>query len=253
METSSHFLEVNMGIRKIGNRGLLFTYDDLGIPTNIYVIVTENKYFIIDTYLGEDIVREIDRYLKDNYGIKENIVINTHSDWDHIWGNSYFANDTIIAHRYCREDIIKNGEYYLEKYSEYKRGFKYLALPNIIFEEKIIFPEEHIEIFYSKGHSLDSISIYDSEERILYGGDNIEKPIPHIQSKDIKSYIETLDNYLKMEIDIVLGGHILVEDKSIIVENKLYLENIYNVIDMQIIDGKYSEIHDNNMKFLNKR
>lgn len=241
-----------MEIRKIGNRGILFTYYDLEVPTNIYIIVTDKKYFIIDTYLGNKIMKEIDSYLKLNYGEKEFIIINTHSDWDHIWGNDYFKNSMIISHRLCREEIMKTGEYYLEKNSEYKREVENLKLPNLIFEEKIIFAEEEIEIYYSPGHTEYSISIYDKVDKVLYTGDNIEGPIPYIQSIDIENYIETLDNYLKKDIDTVLGGHILIEDKNIIIENRNYLLDILNKKEINIKDSDFLEIHSENLAFLKK-
>jgi len=37
-------------------------------------------------------------------------VINTHSHWDHISGNSVFPEALVVAHRKCRDSIIRKGE-----------------------------------------------------------------------------------------------------------------------------------------------
>ncbi|MBW4829012.1 MAG: MBL fold metallo-hydrolase [Clostridiaceae bacterium] len=74
-----------MNIKKVRNRGILFTFHDLGIPTNVYAIYGEHYTYIIDTYLGPDIIKLV--------GDKPIIVVNTHSHWDHVWENSlYFSS-----------------------------------------------------------------------------------------------------------------------------------------------------------------
>lgn len=241
-----------MEIKRVCKRGFLFTYYDLGIPTNIYVIVGNDRYFIIDSYLGLEPMKEVDEFLQREFGEKDRIIINTHSDWDHIWGNAYFKKDIIISHSLCREDILLNGNYYLNKYKNFKRGVDKLKLPNLTFEDRLIFTEEAIEIFYSPGHSPDSISIYDRKDKVLYVGDNVERPIPHIQSKDIKTYIETLKKYLEFDIDSLLGGHTLIENKELVLENIDYLEDLLYKRKIENIDEEFLKIYKENLEFLER-
>jgi cyclase len=91
-------MEVNMEIKKVGRRGTLFTFYDLGIPTNVYVINAKQYVYILDTYLGPDIMKMINQYIKEQYGNKQVIVVNSHSHWDHVWGNSFFSPTIIISH-----------------------------------------------------------------------------------------------------------------------------------------------------------
>lgn len=240
-----------MEIRHIKSRGIIFTFYDLDMPTNVSVIVSERTYYIIDSYLGPDIMRGIDKYLIDNYGEKEYILINTHSDWDHIWGNCYFNNSPIIGHILCHEDIVTSGIEYLNSNSEYIRGNVSIRPPNIVFDSKIFYIEDSIEIVYTPGHSKDSISVIDRKDGVLYGGDNIERPIPYIQWNNIKSYMDTLEFYMKLDIDKVIGGHTLIEDKGIIVDNLDYLKSIYNN-NKEIDDETLKERHASNLEFLNK-
>ena len=174
-----------MEIKEVASRGILFTFYDIGMATNVYNIVGRDYFFIVDSYLGPKTMEKVDRYLRNRFGDKKYIVINTHSDWDHIWGNIFFEGGKIIGHRDIAKNILVDGEKYLEKYSKYKRGEVKLLLPNILFDGELEFLDEDIYIFTSKGHTDDSISVVDRRDRVLLAGDNIEGPIPYLQSRDL--------------------------------------------------------------------
>ena len=76
-----------MEINKLKNRNIIFTYNNPdGWDLNLQ-LVKGNKYnYIIDTGLGSLSILPVINYIKDDK--KPTIVINTHSHWDHIWGNS---------------------------------------------------------------------------------------------------------------------------------------------------------------------
>ena len=65
-----------LNIIKVHNRGILFTFEELNTPpfncvTNVYVIVSKNKYYICDTYLGPSYMKKIKQYLESSYGLKK--------------------------------------------------------------------------------------------------------------------------------------------------------------------------------------
>ena len=111
-----------MEIKKIGNRGTLFTFFDLGMPTNVYVINGSQKVYIIDTYLGPDSMKEIQTYIDREYGNKQLIIVNTHNHWDHVWGNCFFSSEPIIAHKLCKDLMINYGKEALDEQKDYVRG-----------------------------------------------------------------------------------------------------------------------------------
>ena len=240
-----------MQIANIGSRGILFTFYDLKMPTNVYVINTEDTYFIIDTYLGEEPMIAIVDYLTNEYGDKKKIIVNTHSDWDHIWGNSYFEDNMIIGHVKCVIDIVENGEVALKEYADLKRGFVKLVPPNTILKGNMEF-DEGVEIFYSPGHSEDSISVLDKVDSVIYAGDNIEFPIPYIQHDDIAIYLETLKTYEDINADIYIGGHTGIENIEIVKSNLEYLEILINDEEFRAVDEEVASIHNHNINFLNR-
>ena len=65
--------------------------DSLNEPLNVYVINGTNHVFICDTHLGPDIMKEVVSYLEEQgMTSKSIIVINSHYDPDHVFGNCFF-------------------------------------------------------------------------------------------------------------------------------------------------------------------
>ncbi len=240
----------NMKITKVGSRGTLFTFDDLGIPTNVYVINGTHHIFIIDTYLGPTVMNQINQYIEEKLPKKPWIIINSHSHWDHVWGNSLYSSSLIIAHEKCKELMQKEGLRDLERFKEYQKGEVVLTYPNLTFTDKIAFEEDQILIYHTPGHTEDEISVLDLKDKVLFVGDNLERPIPFIMARDLKQYIDTLEDYLKVDAEIIIGGHTDMENKGLIEDNLRYLEKVITEDYLGYEVGEYKEYHQTNMKWL---
>ncbi len=197
--------------RRVGRRGLLLTFDDLvtsrfGTTTNIYVLEAGRNLLVCDTYLGPDALRPA---LTDLLRGRENVVVvNTHADWDHVWGNCTFATDRIIGHRLCRERLLVEGETDLAKYAWWQRGNITLVAPTVTFEDHFDLAEFGAELFHSPGHTPDSITLYDREDRVLVVGDNAERPIPScIDPANLDAHVDSLRDYLTYFCDVIVPGH----------------------------------------------
>lgn len=222
-----------MNIKRVGKRGVLFTFfelknSDYDCVTNIYAINGNRYFFICDTYLGQFYVKKVKEYLENNFGKKEYIIFNSHSHWDHIWGNSEFKDYQIISHELCKKYIIKDGEEDLINHAQqFAKDKIEIVLPNITFTEKIAFEEERIEFFYSPGHSEDSASCYDYEDRILFVGDNIDDPIPYFMCwNELDKYKDTLERYLEINADIIIQSHGDITNNYLIENNISYITKL---------------------------
>jgi len=245
-------MEVNMEIKKVGKRGTLFTFYDLGIPTNVYVINGKQYVYILDTYLGPDIMKMINQYIKEQYGNKQVIVVNSHSHWDHVWGNSFFSPTIIISHVLCKKYMEQDGLESLEKYKEYKKGEVILTYPNLTFTDKVYFEEDNVLIYHTPGHTDDEISVIDLEDKVLFAGDNLERPIPYLMSKDIEQYIKTLEDYLNLDVQTIIGGHTSCEDKNLIEHNLDYVKKVLIGDTAEFEKDEYAQYHKTNMEYLCK-
>lgn len=193
----------------------------------MFAINAEDTFYICDTYLSPSFMRQVKDYLEKLYGVKKYVVFNSHSHWDHIWGNYEFIDCPIIAHNLCAKGIKLNGEL---EHDKWKGVFKYeefpIVTPNVTFDDHIIFEEDEIEFFYSPGHTKDSSSCYDSIGDMLFVADNIDDTNPsYLNMTELLEYKSVLERYLNIDAKWVVHSHGDVTNNRAI---KRILEDIEN-------------------------
>lgn len=218
-----------MKIRNIGSRGILVTFDDLldtefSCTSNIYIIKGEKENCVIDTFLGPKIMGQTMKEI----GISMDTVkyvINTHSDWDHVWGNSYFTKALVIAHEKLLE--AKDSGEDFEELLKFASGKIKLREPDITFDSRLFLNDLKLELFYTPGHTADSISIYDPVDKILIVGDNAEDPIPSfIDPVFVEKHLNSLESYLEMEVEYIIPGHGEIMTREELLLNITYLRDL---------------------------
>ena len=213
--------------KRVGSRGMLFSFDHIGMATTVYAINGIDVIYIIDTYLGPEIMEAIDQALHKAFGLKPKVIVNTHHDWDHIWGNCRYRDSMIVGHELCKEKILSEGPKQLEAYGVQKQlamGRVVIEPPNVTFTEKITFEKDKLTLWHTPGHTADSISLWDAVDRVLVAGDNLERPCPVMQWNRIDLYENSLKDYLKLPIQFVITGHTDVETIGLIEENLNWLK-----------------------------
>ncbi len=220
-----------MKVEEIGSRGLLFTFPDftpypqVPMPIQIYVINGKNNLFVCDTGVNKEQMSVLKEYLIEKKLLSKQIIIfNSHFHMDHIGGNGIFDSAQIISHISCREKIVRTIER-ITKENKARLEDKSIAYPTIIFQERLIFPDDNIEFFYSPGHSADSSSCYDQLDKILYVGDNLVDPIPFLTWHRIDKYLTTLHNYCNIDTKAIILGH------SIVLNNISFIEKTIGYIE----------------------
>ncbi|MBP2636984.1 MAG: Zn-dependent hydrolase, glyoxylase [Firmicutes bacterium] len=213
------------GISKLGNRGVVFTFeDDIGV----YLIQTDTYWFLCDTHLGPQSMEIIKQYIAEQANNKAVIVFNSHSDWDHIWGNCAFPGALIIGHETCRKRMQEIGEFELELESLRQQhcGNIKLMLPNVTFNDRLLFADEEIEFIYAPGHTVDSAICFDRKDAVLFVGDLVEQPIPYLDYHDLATYIETLEFIKSFPAKSKLSAHSGIVDNDLIERNIAYITTI---------------------------
>lgn len=242
-----------MEIKTIGHNAAAYIYDSIeDYITSVFFIERESKIFIIDTFCGSHSMIPIIERIKNNSNEKEVVVINTHSHWDHFWGNCSFRENDIISHELCRKLMDQSWEAQINENRKYISGLAEKHLPNITFTEKLIFHNEGIELFYSPGHTIDSISVFDHNESILYAGDNLEKPIVHVEDADILTYINTLEKYLSYKPRKIVASHTLNLTQEDIFDTIQYLKDLATGKEINFQSEHMKKIHDQNLRIVNK-
>jgi hydroxyacylglutathione hydrolase len=243
-----------MNICKIAANAVAFSYNNIeDFTTNVFLIETSSKFFVMDTYCGSDAIKPILEEINLSSKNKEIIVINSHFHWDHVWGNISFAKKDIISHEICRKLLHEQWENQIKNNRRYILGRANKRLPNITFKEKMIFYDEGIELFYSPGHTIDSISLFDHNERVLYAGDNLEKPIIYVENNDINTYIKSLENYLNYKPKKIVAGHSLDLKEEDIFSTIEYLKGLSEGREFTFKTDYERKIHYQNINMMNKK
>jgi len=199
-----------MVIKQIRARNVMFSdntiWDDYDLNMGLILGVSHN--FVIDTGVGSGSVAPILEYLK-NDG-KPIVVINTHGDWDHVWGNHVFKDSLIVAHKICHQMLDAHWEAAFERNKATADGEVKKCLPNLVFDSDLYFAEDRVKIFYSPGHTPCSISVYDEVDKVLYVGDNfgdtMDIVLPEIHT-DPQTMMATLQGYKALNAEVFVCGH----------------------------------------------
>lgn len=174
------------------------------------VILTPEGTIVIDTLPYPHETREMLTFVQEHSQAPVAYVINTHYHSDHTNGNFLFREAEILAHRLCRETLLKWGE---ESLRDAKRDTPALAeveirLPNIVFEHDthIYLGGRSLLITPLPGHTPDSIGVLVEGDRILFSGDAV-LPVPHVVWGSIESTAHSLRAVRGLKPESVVQGH----------------------------------------------
>ena len=204
---------------KITGRNIMFTKPTMyGWDLNLGLLLGDNRNYVIDTGVGRSSVWPVLDYLGNDK--KPIVVINTHYHWDHVWGNWCFPGATVISHSLCRVLIDKHWDEDLEQNKQHViDGDVHKKLPDLVFLDKLYFPDDGVSIFHTPGHTKDCISVYDERDRVLYAGDNIgdtdEEILPVIDT-DPGTFNRLISLYDTYDFDVCISGHNKPQGKDVV-------------------------------------
>lgn len=219
-------------MKKINDNLYLFHYDIYN--ANCFVIITKSRIFAVDTYFGGKLISDMLGFISEMRKDRELIVVNTHSHYDHIWGNCLFDSCRIAAHEKClshmKEDACKILEGYKKTNPEWITGQIEIKYPDTVFSDRLIFYDDDISVRLEAlpGHSDDGIIAVIEPLNICIAGDSAEDPFPLICAKsgDIDVFTENLKKLKDRHFSAVYPGHGENCSPTLIDENILYLEKL---------------------------
>jgi cyclase len=222
---------------------------DVFIQVTSGVILTAEGAVVIDTLPFPSETREIVDFVKSQPPSTTKFVINTHSHADHVFGNFLFPEADVVAHRLCRQAMVKNAAEGLEEAKEQNPDLAkvVIRLPNLAFEGELTLRlgGKTIQLMQMPGHSVDSIVALVKEDRILFSGDAM-MPVPYVVWGDVDDMIESLKAIRKMNLENIVQGHgeVLLrgEINETIDSSIAYLREITRCVIKAVEDG--AELRD---------
>lgn len=219
------------------SRILAFQFDDL---VTCFAVISERYVVLLDTMFNSESAQQMmDHLLPYLNNKRQLLVINTHSDWDHCWGNQLFSGADavypapIIASRGCANDfrtgVCAATLAEMQTQSSDVYGEVTLIKPTLIFEQKltIVGGDLTFELFPAVGHTHDHISIYIPEIKTLFAADAAERPYPQPRKPEFMPQMrQTLAELAALETDVVLYCHADDIDAAAIHGNIAYFDFI---------------------------
>lgn len=186
-----------------------------------FIVVTERYVVLIDTLLGPGTAGALLTFARE--WLREGrtlLVINTHADWDHCWGNQLFAGPVavapapIIATRACGARFA-GGEVGKKltamQVSEPGRFEGVLPVgPTVLFDEQLAIDggDLTLELFLAPGHREDHVAVFIPKIATLLAGDAAESPFPFAASAEALPQLRaTLEELAARDAQVTLYCH----------------------------------------------
>ena len=174
------------------------------------VIVTPDGAVVIDTLPFPSETIQIRDFARSRCPKGIRYVINTHHHADHIYGSYLFPEAELIAHRKCREILLRVGEESLDRAKAQTPALASveLRIPQMVFEVDLLLRlgEKTIHLMHAPGHAPDGLMVHLREDKVLVASDTVT-PVPLIAQGDTAALAKALKEIRDMNLENVVQGH----------------------------------------------
>ena len=187
--------------------------------TNAGFVIGDKGVLIIDSLRVPSFAKELLSDIKRITNKPVTHVIDTHSHWDHSWGNEVFPDATIIGHQNCYNEMID-----IEWNSAWRRSViadaapwsdeassVNITPPNLTYTTsmRLYFGQREIALHHlGRAHTSGDTFIHLPKERLLFTGDVAQsKGVPYFGDCYPEDWPLTDSNMLELDVERFTAGH----------------------------------------------
>lgn len=216
----------------------IFQYERL---VTTFAVISRRYVVLLDPLFNPTLATTMLNVVRDELRDgRQLLVINTHADWDHAWGNMIFSGPAatdpapIIAHKLCRERLLADeARAKLEqKRAEDPQMFAETTIvpPTLTFTGSLTIDGGDLtfELLPTPGHTPDHISVFIPEIRTVFAGDAAELPFPFVDGPDdVPQMRASLKRLLALEPTTALYCHAPgIHSPEVIQANLAYFDEV---------------------------
>jgi len=220
--------------------------------SNAGIIVDGDASLLVDTLFDLKLTRDMLDTMRRSIPAASHIdmVVNTHANGDHCWGNQLVADSQIIASTRTAEEMMtaispstlamllerapelgQFGEFLTHAFGSFDFDNITLTPPATTFEGalklKVGDKEVHL-IEVGPAHTLGDTLVHIPADHVVFTADILFiGGHPIIWAGPTSNWLKACDRILAMDVDTIVPGHGPITDKKGVVEVKGYLEYIY--------------------------
>lgn len=176
------------------------------------------------------------------------LVVNTHANGDHCWGNSLVDGAEIIASGACATEMAETppavfaavveqapnlgrlGTWVKKNFGRFDFAGAELRLPDKTFQRQLtlrVGSKEVRLIEVGPAHTKGDVMIHVPADRVLYAGDIVMVGRhPVMWAGPVGNYLRALDLIAELDVDVVVPGHGPLADKRAAATLKGFLEHL---------------------------
>ena len=235
--------------------------------TNSGIIVGNSEILVIDSLRVPSHARDLIKDVKSISNKPIKYLIDTHSHWDHSWGNEEFIDTIIIGHENCYKEMTDENwnnkwkEKILNANDPWSKEAQLVNItpPNLTFSNQMNLHFEDKQIilkYFGKAHTSGDIFIHLVNENILFTGDVTQnKGIPFFGDSYPTDWLDTASGIINVKPSIFVGGHGPIGNYQDMIESKTFVDEIINEsIKLKSFSNKKDEnlVKDLSTKLKNK-
>lgn len=161
-----------------------------------FIVVTARYVVLVDTLINAATARQMVAFAEPFLAGRTLLVVNTHADYDHAWGNQLFVGPDapfpapVIASLRCAAAFAQPDAAKTLRTMQADEpaifGDVRLTPPTLLFDEQLTIDggDLTLQLFATPGHTPDHISLYIPEIETLLAGDAAELPYPAARTVD---------------------------------------------------------------------
>ena len=219
--------------------------------SNAGLIVDGEKSLLVDTLFDLTLTQEMLKAMKEvtKAAASIDILVNTHSNGDHVFGNQLVSGAEIITSEACAQEmaatppqmlaqLLKSaaemgevGEYLIQIFGKYNFDDIIPTPPTRTFEKRLdikVGDKEVNLIEVGPAHTRGDILVHVPSDRVVFTGDILFiGGTPLMWAGPVSNWIKACDLIVGMDLEAIVPGHGPITDKHGVEGMKAYLEYIY--------------------------
>ena len=227
--------------------------------TNAGIIVGDEGVLVIDSLRVPSFARDLIEDVKRLTPKPIRYVVDTHSHWDHAWGNEEFPDATIIGHDNCRDEMLDVDlvEWWRDRaatsgmpWAEEATAVQ-VTPPTMTLCESMRMHVGQTELhlrYFGRAHTSGDIFIHLPQHNLVFTGDVAQDGgVPFMEDGYIADWVETDTRLLGLGAERFVSGHGPIGSAPALAEARDFIAALAGGIQHAVADGQDRETAAHNV------